>query len=296
MSATVRQRQNWNHRIALVLVLLLLLSITAQFVKSASANPYWYYESGSPPYDAKPPTISIMTLKNNTVYASNNISLTFNVSIPEPKYSLRLMEIRYQTNWSETIPILYQNTNGYGPDITDFSDNLTLTDIPEGNHNITFIAAAEGVYSADLVGKLFSLTNASRIYFSVDITPPTVRVFSIENKTYEKFDAPLNFTVNESFSQTKYSLDKQENMTISNNTTFANLTYGMHNITVYAWDNAGNIGASETIEFTIESPKPNLFESLTITIFIIATMIIVTSLLLYRRQRKTKQLKSMTFS
>jgi hypothetical protein len=71
-------------------------------------------------------------------------------------------------------------------------------------------------------------------------------------------DVALDFTVNEQVTKTSYSLDGQSNVTVAGNTTLSGLTVGEHNVTVYAWDAAGNVGASETILFTITEPEPEL--------------------------------------
>jgi len=86
---------------------------------------------------------------------------------------------------------------------------------------------------------------------SVDNTAPHIAVLSPENKTHESPDITLNFTVNESVSWIGYSLDGQETVTITGNTTIAGLKSGFHNITVYAKDEFENMGASETITFSI---------------------------------------------
>jgi hypothetical protein len=94
---------------------------------------------------------------------------------------------------------------------------------------------------------------------TVDSTPPKISYLSMENKTYTTPDIPLNFTVSENASQVTYSLDGKENVTISGNTTLTGLSIGEHTLTVYARDDAGNIGASQTINFTVAyttSPTP----------------------------------------
>jgi N-acetylneuraminic acid mutarotase len=93
-------------------------------------------------------------------------------------------------------------------------------------------------------------------YVPPDITPPEVALISPENKTYELSDVPLNFTINESVSLINYSLDGQENVTVYGNVTLTDLSYGNHKVTVYATDEAGNTGASETIYFVVEAPFP----------------------------------------
>ena len=53
-----------------------------------------------------------------------------------------------------------------------------------------------------------------------------------------------------------YSLDGQANVTIAGNTTLNKVPNGAHNLTVYATDQYGNTGASETVYFTVEVPEP----------------------------------------
>jgi hypothetical protein len=81
-------------------------------------------------------------------------------------------------------------------------------------------------------------------------------VTSPENKTYYATDVALNFTVNEAISSMRYIFDNKT-FDVSGNITLANLAYGLHNVTVYAVDMAGNTGASETVIFTVaEEPFP----------------------------------------
>jgi hypothetical protein len=53
-----------------------------------------------------------------------------------------------------------------------------------------------------------------------------------------------------------YSLDGQDNVTINGNTTIDGLSNGLHNVTVYARDDLGNTGVSETVTFTVDAPFP----------------------------------------
>ncbi len=91
--------------------------------------------------------------------------------------------------------------------------------------------------------------------------PPQIKAASIlilspQNKTYTTTDVPLNFTLSESVEWIRYSLDAQDNVTIYGNTTLTELSNGLHNVTVYAKDIAGNIGVSETINFSVKVPFP----------------------------------------
>jgi hypothetical protein len=88
-----------------------------------------------------------------------------------------------------------------------------------------------------------------------DATPPTIEILSPQNIIYKLRPGepprpiPLTFTVNETTSWIGYSLDSQENVTITGNTTLTDLSYGIHSVTIYANDTAGNMGSSETIYF-----------------------------------------------
>jgi parallel beta-helix repeat protein len=94
-----------------------------------------------------------------------------------------------------------------------------------------------------------------------DTTPPTVSVLSPQSQTYNTGDIPLTFTVNEPTSWLSYSLDGQNNITITGNTTILGLTDGLHTLIVYANDRAandkgGNTGSSPTISFSIDTTQP----------------------------------------
>lgn len=97
-------------------------------------------------------------------------------------------------------------------------------------------------------------SNSDIVNFTVDSTPPNIVVLPIENQINGVPDVPVNFTVNKATTQITYSLDGNDNVTIVGNTTLTDLTYGEHNITVYATDLAENIGASKSMIFTVIKP------------------------------------------
>ena len=98
----------------------------------------------------------------------------------------------------------------------------------------------------------FAYEHSTReVIIQSDTTPPTISILSPENKTYTLNDIPLTFTVSEFASWTGYSLDGQANVTISGNTTIVSLPDGLHTVTVYVNDTAGNMHYSDTVYFTI---------------------------------------------
>jgi parallel beta-helix repeat protein len=97
----------------------------------------------------------------------------------------------------------------------------------------------------------YPLMYAFNEYYVLQATPPKVSLLSPVNGTYNETSVPLVFSVDKSVNWAAYSLDGQQNVTITGNDTIVNMTNGFHSVTVYANDTFGNIGASENITFTI---------------------------------------------
>jgi hypothetical protein len=116
------------------------------------------------------------------------------------------------------------------------------------------------------------------------IDRPSIAVLSPENKTYHTTDVPLNFTVNEPVSWMSYSLDSQANVTITGNVTLTGLSEGAHNLTVYAQDIAGNIGASETIHFSI-TQQPESFPTIWIVAAAAAIIVVIAVAIVILKKR-----------
>ncbi len=148
--------------------------------------------------------------------------------------------------------------------------NVTLSGLGDGVHFIKIRVAGE--YYGPKGGNYDCEGNAS---VRIDTTPPKVSILSLENKTYSAASIPLDFIINERISQSTYSLDGQENVTINANTTLTGLSEGDHNVIVYATDEAGNIGASETIYFRIEFFPTTLVIASVVTVAIIGIVLLV---------------------
>jgi hypothetical protein len=122
-------------------------------------------------------------------------------------------------------------------------------------------------------------------YVPPDITAPEITIASPESKTYYSTNVTLAFAVNEPISGMSYCLDGA-NATVAGNTTIAGLSYGAHNLTVYAVDVAGNTGASETISFSV-AKEPELFPATPVAAASVATIAVVSvALLVYFKKRK----------
>ncbi|MCZ2809401.1 MAG: right-handed parallel beta-helix repeat-containing protein [Candidatus Bathyarchaeota archaeon] len=115
---------------------------------------------------------------------------------------------------------------------------------------------------------------------------PTIFMLYPQNKTYSVDDVSLTFIVSEPTSWIGYSLDGQANVTITGNTTLSGLSYGSHNLIVYANDTDGNTGTSETIIFTIAQKEPFLTTWIVAAVVIIA--VVGAALLVYFRKIRKK--------
>jgi N-acetylneuraminic acid mutarotase len=199
-------------------------------------------------YGTVPPELHVLS-PENTTYTNSNVSLILSVNKP--------------TTWI-----------GYSLDgqtnVTVTGDTV-LTGVPEGQHSMI-------VYVNDTFGNVVS---SGAIYFSVDTRPPSMTVFSPENKTYEGSDIQSVVTVDEPVSWIGYSLDGQDNVTITANVTLAVLDEGSHNITFYAIDLVGNNGASNTVYFNISTFPTVWVVGVAVTI----TIVVAASYLLLKRRK-----------
>jgi hypothetical protein len=76
-------------------------------------------------------------------------------------------------------------------------------------------------------------------------------------------------------------------VTVAGNATLTSLSFGVNNVTVYAWDVAGNVGASETITFNIAEPEPESFPAAPFAVASAPSITVVSvALLVYFKKRK----------
>ena len=199
------------------------------------------------------PVVSVSS-PENTTYTVTEVPLNFTVN--------------EQVSWM-----------GYsldGQDNMTVTGNTTLTDLPEGTHSLV-------VYADDMVGDVGA---SEAIVFTVDVTSASITVLSPEAKAYDASDVPLVFVVDEPVSQIAYSLDGQDNVTVTGNTTLTGLSGGEHSVTVYAWDEAGNVGASETVTFTITKPEPFPTDQLFVAYAVaFVAVVVAVGVLVYLRKR-----------
>jgi hypothetical protein len=124
----------------------------------------------------------------------------------------------------------------------------------------------------------------------IDITAPSISIISPENKTYRPENISLTFNVNEATSDMQFSLDNLANVTTVGNTTLTNLSEGSHSLAVYASDNAGNLGKSETVNFTITKESQLVTFPIIALIIVIVLLAVAIGLIVYFKKRKGQTL------
>jgi N-acetylneuraminic acid mutarotase len=203
-------------------------------------------------YGTVPPELQILS-PENTTYTSSDIQLILYVNRDTKRHMYSLDGLANIT----------------------FTGDIELFNLADGAHNIT-------VYVED---EFENMVSSNVISFYVDTRPPKITVVSPENVTYGERDIQSTFIVNEPVQWMGYSLDGQDNVTVTGNVTLAVLGDGSHNIAFYAIDFVGNSGASETIYFRI-SPFPTV---LIVSIMVTVTIVASVSYLLLIRKKTTKK-------
>ena len=211
---------------------------------------------------------------NNTFYHNNFISNQHDV---------------YDSGLGVYPQIISVNTwdNGYPSGGNYWSDYLTK--YPNAKM-IDNSGIGDTAYSIEAQNEdRYPIINLNQFY-NFQLSPPKLLFISPTNQSYNVSSVPLNFTIDKTFDWVGYSLDGRKNETVVGNSTLTNLINGNHNLTVYANDTFGNMGASQTIAFTVEKPLIEIIGStniITILAIPVALVCIGIGLLLYRRHRKT---------
>jgi hypothetical protein len=272
---------------AFISVVLLVAIAEACFVKLAQANPYTRFvpKRISPPADATPPVVSVSSPKNHATYSVNDVAVAFSVSTEGIAYDVAIYDVYFKASWLQDNVTLYEQ-NSRGP----WSYNETFWDMPDGEYNVVITVVGvgsyvEGVDYSDGTIYHFDLTTISVVNFTI-ATPPVVSILSPKNETYGSSEVPLNLAVDKSFSKISYVLDYQDNVTIDGNATLTGLSNGVHNVTVYAWGDAGNVGSSETVVFIVATQEPS-FPAMSVSAVSVASVATVgVGLLLHRKKRR----------
>jgi hypothetical protein len=265
------------------LAVLTLLLVFSNLVGYGVANPYMITGQVPPDQDTYPPTINAASPNNNSAYNTSSVWLAFNVTAPKSRTAsyTTLQRVTYQTDWKKGTNDILQSC------LEQAEFNFSLSQVPEGQHNIVINAVGIGYYTneKELTRKEFFIRSTATISFTIDRTAPTVSVLSPENVSSTS-EVPLNITVNEAYSKIAYSLNGGQNVTANGNSTVPRLPADQYNMTFYVWDIAGNLGVSQTANFAVTKTtreKITANDALIPLAAVVATGVIVGVVLLVKR-------------
>ena len=157
-----------------------------QFVNLGRANPYLYEQGSypiSPPPEVEPPSISILSPKDDTVFISGNVSLNFNLKVIVPVmpelfyYYLELSEVYYKASWLSNNTYLnlteVRNSTPYrtrilsNDSVARWGTYWTLTGYESNpNFSIDLTSVPEGLQSIEV----FAIESGSRKYSQSGLT------------------------------------------------------------------------------------------------------------------------------
>jgi hypothetical protein len=304
--------------VSIVISLILLLAIL-QVNEVVEANPIPWPVT---PNTQEKPTLTIETPQNYTTYGVDGVPLDFSLVQPsswDVTYDFFFhigevtgLEVSVDGNFSSSYPFSPADNqtplNPFPP--TYYS--IVLYNLTLGMHEVKVTVQAYSLYTTPISGRQNIPVNHTSLYqypivvsdiVYINIAPPKVLVLSPQTTTYNETSVSFVYSVNEATAQVYYSLDGQTNTTVPSNATLdylsdegynaslfttvlTDLSNGIHNVTVYATDLAGNI-SNQTISFIVEKPNTLLFELDIVAIAIpVAVICLIAGLLIYRRHRK----------
>jgi hypothetical protein len=209
----------------------------------------------------------------NTTYSSRIISL--NISFSTKLFSPIHLSATYCLDGTPNINVPLVVSPSMIWSKNRVIGSVMLPELSDGSHTLSVYVEASSYWDSETV------------HFTVETTTPKIKVLSPINQTFTETNVSLMFTVDKA-NWTGYSLDCEENIPISGNFTLIGLPNGLHNVTVYANDTYGNMGASETINFTVAVAEPESFPVVPFAAIAIVAAIVAAVLLVYHKKRRTK--------
>ena len=233
-----------------------------------------------------PANINMLSPIDGT-YNTNNLSLSVNFTTfatglydGGPRYeNTRMFTYTLDGKESHNITITRQDIGmNPGADVF-FEGEESLKDLTEGLHNLTVRAVF--IYSHSGVSDI-TYESKSTVFFRVDTVPQNITIIKPENTTYTPSEVPLSCFIDEPASWVGYSLDGQENVTVTGNMTLPEVSLGQHNLTIFASGAFGNYASPKAISFNVVASFPTTL----VVASVITITVIVSGLLVYFKKRK----------
>jgi hypothetical protein len=245
-------------------------------------------------------SLEITSPKENAVYTNGTINFCLNVTVPNIPNARPHDEnqgVLYKGSWMQKSAWL-PYPNGVPDSFPYFAEiNATITGIQIGKHSLNVTAGAEGTYEktpdqkrSDPMFYRFRLSTTTTVEFTMSTSPvhnnPIISFPSSQNATFQSSSFPLNFNIDYPVRVMSYSLDGQESVPISGNTTLTGLSNGQHNVTVYATDTFGNTDASDTLFFNVNAPEFPVVTLFVAAVFVAVSIVVCIVVIVFRRKQK----------
>jgi hypothetical protein len=282
---------------AILLALLCTTIAGALLVNLARSNPY---------FEVPIPQMYIVSPTSST-FSSNNLTLTF--------YSDGLAKFVDYSNvkYSDNGKIL-GTVDGFEP----YNRNsFALTNLAEGEHTVSVTATVTRTnYSVwyAIIEWVGPVQIKDTVTFTVDTVGPNLVFWTSQNKSFSTDAVAINFTAEEPLNALCYSLDGQGKLSLNDNNltmyhifakdnyqiTLSNLMEGSHSLKVYAKDRFGNMGESETLQFTVgqdtqpqqtgqseTNPQPSEpFPTICVAAAAVSAVVVIEGLIFYFKKRR----------
>jgi len=143
---------------------------------------------------------------------------------------------------------------------------------------LTHLYGWEGLHRVDTGNVVFFV--GEHVYFSFQVVSP-------QPVAYGGSDLWLEFAAGEGVSRFEYCLDGEDKVPIGGNITLSGLCGGDHNVTVYGFDELGNLGCSEIVFFSVEpfSILPLVTLAVIVAVVVAAVSFGLVAYLLRRKKR-----------
>jgi hypothetical protein len=271
-------------------VLLILVFIGLMFSPAlVLANPNW---TPSEIVVAPPPVntdliFNLASPKENTLHENGTVNVCFNIRVVDPDaLCANVYATGYQGDWMQAkaqCPLVEGDTY-FQTQIVHFRRyNFTVNNIPFGEHTLNITAHTQGSYMKDDTECHFEIDKTASVKFFVHANP-IITLLSDQNANSSKSSFPLNFTVDHGVTEIAYSFDGQESLPLSGNITFADLANGRHNVTIYATDEYGYSGISETLFFNVNAPEFPVVPFIAVSAIVVVSA--VAGVMVYFKKRK----------
>jgi hypothetical protein len=279
----LNNNQNRKGALAITVILTLLVSALAGTLLVNLSKGY---------YTDLPAVVKINSPSQNQVYSSTVVTLSVTIESPRKDYwEMTSVKIKVYIDYKMKFTrILTQELSSDGRIFTYKS----VVDGEEMGRHILYVVANIEYLSHHPMWPVSDFTGSGKsdvVNFRIDIPPPIIGILSIDQQqTFNVDDVPLVFTLSKTVSWMGYSLDGQENVTFSGNTTLAGLSEGTHSVVVYANDSFGQTGKSLVRYFTVATTKSSLpFPTApVVAIAVISAVAISAGFLIYLKRRRTR--------